>query len=286
MIFQNNNLNLQIAIFSLLLLPLMSNSQTLNGIVIDSISAEPLSFVHIGVEGKNVGLISNDKGEFSIDLSKIEAEDKIQFSIIGYETFLLNSPKNTQEKLIVKLAPFSYKFQTVIVEESRKTESVKLGRYSPSKTTTGQSGFKEFGFGGELGIKITYPGKNYYLKEINFHTRFNTVDSVLYRLNVYDVKDNLPGKSKLQKEVYVTSYAKDKWITSNLLSHGLKIEEDIIVTFELVRIWYSPKGSNQLFYTHGKGYKEGKSFSRESSHDKWSVNKREPIAMYVTGILE
>ena len=44
------------------------------------------------------------------------------------------------------------------------------------------------------------------------------------------------------------------------------------------------KGNNQLFYTHGKGYEEGMSFSKDSSFDNWKVNERGPIAMYVTGI--
>ncbi|MEM6380451.1 MAG: hypothetical protein AAF705_19860, partial [Bacteroidota bacterium] len=57
-----------------------------------------------------------------------------------------------------------------------------------------------------------------------------------------------------------------------------------IVTFELVQIWYSSQGENYLFYTHGKDYKEGMSFSKDSSFDSWKVNQRPPIAMFVTGI--
>lgn len=267
----------------LLLFPLIGKSQTLKGTVEDRKTSEPLTYVHIGVEGKNVGVISNDKGEFSLDLSKIAADEAIQFSIIGYETALLKKPSNTKEKLVVKLEPIGYDIQTVEIT-GEKNESRKLGRYEITKTTTGQSGLKDFGFGGEWGTKIIYTGKPYYLKDINFHTRFNTVDSVLYRMNVYSINEELPGDSKLQQEVFTTCYKKDKWISANILDQGLLIEEDIIVTFELVRIWYGSKGSNQLFYTHGDGYAEGQSYSRESSHDKWSINIRPALAIYVTGL--
>lgn len=283
MIQSVREIRLQITFILLFFVPLISVSQNLKGIVIDIKSAVPLCYVHIGVAGKNVGTITNDKGEFSIDLSKIEKTDKIQFSIIGYHSIELISPDHSSGKITIKMNPISYEIPAVIVE-SKKVENIKIGRYKASKTTTGQSGIKEFGFGGELGIRINYPGHTYYLKDINFHTHFNTVDSALFRLNVYEIENGLPGSSKLQKEVYTKSYAKDKWISTHVLSHGLKIDADIIVTFELIRIWYSKDGSNFLFYTHGKGYAEGQVFSRESSFDKWSINKREPIAMFVTGL--
>lgn len=286
MIRKTQHVLLQLIVFLLLLIPFNAQSQTLKGLVLDYNTSEPLAYVNIGVLGKNVGTISTNTGAFQIDLSKIGQNDKIRFSIIGYKSVEIEKPKSSGQELQIKLKPLSYEIPTVVVTENKKVETVKLGRYKPSKTTTGQSGIEEFGFGGELGIKVTYPGESYYLKDINFHTRFNTVDSVLFRVNVYEIEDGIPGKSKLQKEVFTKSYAKDKWITAHVLSHALKIEEDIIVTFELVRIWYSSSGSNHLFYTHGKGYPEGKSFSRESSFDKWSINKREPFAMFVTGILE
>jgi hypothetical protein len=242
-------------------------------------------FVHIGVQGKNLGVISDDQGNFRLDLSSMDEDESVSFSILGYETTQLSKVSILKENLVVKLHPISYRLNEIVVKGVKKQDEIKIGRFKATKTTTGQSGIDKFGFGGEWGIKIKHPGEDYYLKEVNFHTRFNTVDSVLYRINVYHLDQDLPGESILKKEVFTKSYRKDKWISSNLLSQNLMIEEDIIITFELVQIWYRSKGKNALFYTHGKGYEEGMSYSKDSSFDNWSINKRPPIAMYVTGIL-
>jgi len=127
---------------------------------------------------------------------------------------------------------------------------------------TGQSGTKEYGWGGEWGLKIFSDEKTYLIQDINFHTRFNTVDSVLFRINIYDIKNELPFKSLLRENIFVKSFKGDKWISKNLLEENLVISDDIIVTIELLRIWYSEKGGNYLFFTHGKRYEKGLSFSR------------------------
>lgn len=269
-----------------LLISFSAKSQKLRGVVVNSETEEPLSFVHIGVVGKNVGLISDDEGQFELDLSKFDKDDDIVFSMISYETLVIARPESHQRDLVIKLKPIFYEMEMVEIAADRKIKSTRLGRYRSTKTTTGEGGTEEFGFGGEWGIRIVFPGKSYYLKDINFHTRFNTVDSVLYRLNVYEIDDGLPGRSKLGQEIYTRSYSGDKWISANIVSHGIKIDKDVIVTFELVRIWYNPVGTNQLFYSHGKGYEEGSSYSRESSHDRWMKNERGPIAMYVTAMLD
>ena len=39
-----------------------------------------------------------------------------------------------------------------------------------------------------------------------------------------------------------------KWISTNILDQAILREEDIIVTFETLRIWYRQKGKNWLFF--------------------------------------
>jgi hypothetical protein len=64
-----------------------SIAQKLTGTVIDAQTKQPLSYVHIGVIGKNVGEISHEQGKFEIDLSKVSTEDELVFSMLGYELF-------------------------------------------------------------------------------------------------------------------------------------------------------------------------------------------------------
>ncbi|MEL7120345.1 MAG: hypothetical protein AAFO07_12915, partial [Bacteroidota bacterium] len=63
--------------------------------------------------------------------------------------------------------------------------------------------------------------------------------------------------------------------------NALFIKQDIIVTFEVIRIWYSDKGENALFYTYAKG--QGKSYAKASSFASWEVDQRPTLTIYVSG---
>ncbi|MEM9830212.1 MAG: carboxypeptidase-like regulatory domain-containing protein [Bacteroidota bacterium] len=256
-------------------------SQTISGIVLDSATQEPMAYVHIGVLGKNLGVISRDDGTFQIDLSEASSQDRLTFSSVGYHTQHIPQSSWGSAPLKVYLSPRTFTLREVVVEDSRLSNPVKLGRYQPTKWTSGQSGLQNFGWGGEWGIRIFNDGQAYRVTDINFHTRFNTMDSVLFRINIYDVKDSMPNNSLLQEELLVKSYKRDKWISQDVSSRQLLIDEVIIVTFEVVQLWRSSRGDNALFFTHGEGYDRGGTYARASSLAPW---KKEgiPIALYLT----
>ena len=260
-----------------------SRGQIISGQVVDAKTQEPLPYVHIGVPGKNMGTISRHNGEFHIDLSKASKDESLSFSMVGYETNAIAITTIEGNYLKVSLTPKTYLLQEVAVNDSEIINLQKFGRYQPTKTTTGHSGKGEFGWGGEWGLRIYHNKLRYQIYDVNLHLRFNTVDSILFRINIYELDGNLPGQPIPEKEIFVTAYKREKWIKKDLVSENLIVDEDIIVTFELVRIWYSGKGENHLFYTHGKGYERGGTYSRESSFDKWAVDKRPPITLFVSG---
>ncbi|MGD1891682.1 MAG: hypothetical protein ACFB15_13955 [Cyclobacteriaceae bacterium] len=107
------------------------------------------------------------------------------------------------------------------------------------------------------------------------------MDSVLFRISIYSVEDNLPDSSLLQQELFVKSYKRDKWITKDISSQQLIIDQDVIVTFEVVQLWRSSSGNNALFFTHGKGYDRGGTYTRASSLAPWTT-KGIPITLYIT----
>ncbi|WKN45686.1 carboxypeptidase-like regulatory domain-containing protein [Tunicatimonas pelagia] len=256
-------------------------SQVVSGVVLDSATQQPLAYVHIGVLDKNMGVISRDDGTFKIDLSEAGSQDELTFSSVGYHTQHIPQSSWRSAPLKVYLSPRAFTLREVVVEDSRLSDPIKLGRYQPTKTTSGQSGLQNFGWGGEWGVRIFNDGQTYRVTDINFHTRFNTMDSVLFRINVYDVKNDLPDTSLLQQELFIKSYKRDKWITRDVTSRQLIVDQDIIVTFEVIQLWRSDTGNNALFFTHGKGYDRGEAYTRASSLAPW---KKEgiPITLYLT----
>ncbi|HZX74441.1 MAG TPA: carboxypeptidase-like regulatory domain-containing protein [Cyclobacteriaceae bacterium] len=266
-----------------LLLSMGIYAQTVDGTVIDAKTQKPLPYVQIGVPGKNVGVISHDDGKFQIDLSKLETKDTLQFSMIGYEIEKVSYRIIAGGNYTVQLHTASRRLREVQIKGKEIVDLVKLGRFENTKTTTGHSGSDEFGYGGEWGLRIFNDGKTYQVYDARLHLRFNTVDSVLFRINIYKVSNDMPGVSLLDKEIFVTSHKRENWIIKNLESYNLVINEDIIATYEVVRIWYSKSSDNELFFTHGGNYERGGTYSRKSSFAPWEVNKRSPITLYITG---
>lgn len=248
-------------------------------------SDKPIQFAHIGVPGKNLGTISRLDGSYEVDLSTAAPDDSLVFSAIGYKRAAFPITELT-ERFDVSLSEDIAILNEVVVTAKREQAKLEnLGRIKPSKITRGQNGLGTFGFGGEQGIRINTQ-KQYYLEEVSFHLRFNTVDSILFRINVYDIDENgLPKNSLLNKDLFVKSKKKQKWINKKLGDDGLVIDQDIIVSYELVQIWYSDKSSNDIFYTYGKDYPEGGMYFRRSSMDRWITSGQGafPITLYISG---
>jgi hypothetical protein len=115
--------------------------------------------------------------------------------------------------------------------------------------------------------------------------RFNTVDSILLRIQIHSVKDGMPDQSLLAHETFVTSRCNQHWIVKNLKDENLILDQNVIVTYEVVRVWFGKKTDNEIFFTYGKGYEEGQIYSRASSLDRWELNQPAPITIPVTMFL-
>jgi hypothetical protein len=267
----------------LLLTGFIAQSQIVTGRVVEGQSNTGLPYVHIGVVNKNIGTISHENGDFTLDVSKLSDQEKITFSMVGYTSVHLPISQLKGDNQIVRLNPSVTTLKEVVVKATPIVELIKLGRPELAKITIGHSGNREWGTGTEWGLRIPTNGHRYKLQEIGFHTRFNTVDSVLFRVNFYGIQDGMPAETILEKDVYVTSHKKDKWIIKDINENQLIVSEDFVVTIEIIRIWYSKNGENQLFFTYGKEKEKLTTYSRASSQDLWVVNEMPPLAFYVVG---
>ena len=64
----------------------------IKGVVKDSISGEPISYVNIWVENETIGTTSEADGSFSLD---VKEEKVLVFSALGYETKKISSKEET-----------------------------------------------------------------------------------------------------------------------------------------------------------------------------------------------
>lgn len=255
------------------------------GFVRMSDSNAPIPFVHIGVPGKNLGTISRSDGSYEIDLSESSTQDSLVFSSIGFKKASFAISDLTPSFDVSLLEDVKILNEVTVTGKKQRIKTEKFGRVKPSKITRGQNGLMDFGFGGEQGIRIN-TSQTYYLEEVSFHMRFNTVDSILFRINIYDINnDGLPRNSLLDRNIFVKSRKGQKWIRKGLENDRLIIDQDIIITYEVVQVWFNKKSNNSIYLTFGKGYPEGGVYLRRSSMDKWITEEPDafPITLYVSG---
>ena len=263
-------------LFIVLFLPEVVFCQLFEGrVIVHENNNTGVSFVNVGIIGKNVGTVTDQSGNFSIELDNIYDKDSIRFSMIGYESrsFLVRAFKDNAIKTIY-LGPKSYSLTEVKIVY-HKAREVRLG--TPVISDALKSGFAENNLGSELGVKIN-TRETVKLEDINLNVAICTYDSVTYRLNIYKTVDNIEYKNILTQPIYI-SFSKDKIdkpITLALGKYSIIVEGDILVTLEL----YKDLGQGKLlFYTQ---YFTSFTYHKKTSEGKWTKAPGE-IGMYLHG---
>ena len=91
---------------------------TVSGIVVDASTNEPLPFASVSFVGSNVGVIANLDGEFKI--SSYEATEKVQVSILGFESKVISIQKGKVQTIRIKLNQVTTSIDEVVVKGKRE----------------------------------------------------------------------------------------------------------------------------------------------------------------------
>ena len=94
----------------------------ISGNVIDSVTQKPIPYVHITVKNRGLGVVSNENGEFEIQIQEKYGQDSLLFSAIGYYSLNISitdiSPK---ENFIACLQQRIYTiFETKVLGKKKK----------------------------------------------------------------------------------------------------------------------------------------------------------------------
>jgi hypothetical protein len=257
-----------------LFIPGILLSQIREGKVLSAKTHSGIGYVNVGIIGRNVGTVSDESGNFRIDLENKFDNDSIRFSMIGYEsrTITVNQFRRDSIKEIY-LTPRSYYLQEVKVVY-QKPRFIRLGTEVTAKDL--KSGFQDNDLGSELGIALDVK-RQVKLKNLNLNVATCTFDSVTYRLNIYKSENQSEYKNILTEPIYL-SFSKDqisKVITFDLSAYSITIEGDVLITLEL----YKDLGPGRLlFYTT---FFTGDTWHKKTSQGDWSKSPG-IIGMYLT----
>ncbi|MCE5346244.1 MAG: carboxypeptidase-like regulatory domain-containing protein [Bacteroidales bacterium] len=265
-----------LSLFSLFF-PELIFSQPQKGKVLSSETNSGIGFVNVGIINKNIGTVTDESGNFTIDLANNYDNDSLRFSMIGYESksFLVGQFKEDSVKNVY-LKTRSYKLTEVRVIYHRPKELI-IG--TPVFTNELRSGFAYNDLGSELGIKVNLK-KPVKLKDINLNVAICTYDSVTYRLNLYQEVNETEYKNILTEPIYI-SFTKDKIknvITFDLRKYSIIIEGDVLITLEL----YKDLGEGRLLFR--TEFFTGSTYHRKTSEGTW-VDASGVIGMYLHGQL-
>lgn len=235
--------------------------------VVDVETNEPIPYVNIGFFEQGIGTVSDDEGHFKLSYSEKELKKfpSLQFSSIGYETLEI-AFKEIQDlssyKVLVYLTPKENDLDEIVLKTTKRNFE-KLGSSVYAKREMGYWRNKE-GLGGEIATRITVDHKNTQLHSLTFNIQENLSDSLLVRVKVYDYNRGFPGNNLLTENIFHMVSKKKGEETIPLKEHRIVVDEDIIVSLELVEIY-----GDAIYFAVSASPYSGNSYTRKLSQDFW-----------------
>ena len=99
------------------------SAQNIQGVVTDSLTNEPIPYLSVFYEGKGVGSITDNDGNYKVETRK--GWNKLTFSAVGYVTKVLNIIPGVTKNLNVRMRPDDIMLDEVVVKPKREKYSRK-----------------------------------------------------------------------------------------------------------------------------------------------------------------
>ena len=170
-----------------------SVSAQIKGVVVDE-NNKPIPYVNIWVENENIGVSSEENGEFTINTTKSK---NLIFSALGYEKKTIKA----SEASSVSLKPKAYQLDEVVIAKRFETKIIEIGK---SKTSI----YQAFDNGPRIDVKyfpyyLRYK-KTRYIKQVTVETD-SKIDDATIKIHFYSVDANgFPGEELLTKDFITT----------------------------------------------------------------------------------
>lgn len=237
-----------------------SYAEEISGIVYSMQTAEPLAFVSIGIPGKNVGTVSDEEGNYTLDLPETCNKDSVVFLFLGFQDKQVEVGElKIRACKSIFLTKKSLEIEEVKVNSKGFTYQV-LGVETKSKAVS--AGFDTLALGYECGLLIKNKRKAF-LEELTVNVAWCTYDSVFYRINIYQVPEKEHFVNMLKEPIYIRMDASDiDEIKIDLTPYVLCPEGRFLVTLESVK----NLGEGGMYICANL---LGKSYYRKTSQGEW-----------------
>jgi hypothetical protein len=272
-----------------LFLSLQFYGQTITGNVFDASNGEPLVYASIGVMETSVGTITDEKGNFKLEVKNLPNQSAVRFSMIGFKAQTFTIEELAIKGNAIRLENETYKLPEIIVSPGGKLKDVGTTSFS-HKNICGWGG-TDFGKGWEIGTKIDLGDTPKRLKSLHIRVYRQSYDSSLFRLHLRNIVDNLPANELLKTNILVSISKETGWIAIDLSMYNLVFEGEIALSLEWIKVagidlnkLITSKGSKQSFpaVTFNAKQKEGLTFTKWGTEAKWAIHDNRSPSIYLT----
>lgn len=195
----------KLTILFLSLVTVYSQAQVVSATVFSKEENKPIPYVKVGVEKEKTGVISDENGHFSIDLSKINSTKPILIEVPGYEKYSqsvqdfknLDGQKIFLKEKVKNIDEVHIKPKKLVDKNWGVNTKTKSVMYNVNPDINNEN------FLGETALEFNTSKKSK-IKNINLNISSYTSDQpVLMRYSIYSEKNGFPDRNILDEEITV-----------------------------------------------------------------------------------
>jgi hypothetical protein len=239
---------------------------TISGRIFDNKDKSPLAYVNAGIPGKNTGTVSAPDGSFMLHLAPDQVNDSIVFSMAGYQakSFSIAQLRSQQSNISIYLNEKVAELSTVVLT-AKKLRLKKIG--NTSKSTFMSVGFPLRAHGTEMGIHVDLGKTPVRLKTFNFHLADSRIDSAIFRLNIHNFQNGVPGENLLQRSILVPIGRRTGAYSIDLTDYNILLKGDVLVSLEWLGDPSASTATGVLYFS--AGFFNSATWRRETSQGNW-----------------
>lgn len=193
----------------------------------------PISYCSIGIKNSEVGAITDENGNFSIEIPENFTQSHLIFDATGYKE-VSKSIEEIQQNSVIILKEKEVSLAEVIVKSEKMKEKI-IGQKTRPMLTFSKMFDENVPTIEQGNIFEIYPTTK--LNAFNFHIiPSSKFEEITLKVNIYSVKNGLPVESILDENIiYKTSTTAWQKIDLTPYKFRFKNVEQIAVTLQLVR---------------------------------------------------
>lgn len=233
-----------------LVLPGWGQNRVLEGLVLDARTQQPVPFATVGVPQQPLGTAAGEAGTFRLVVPAGAAVPALVVSSVGYEAATVPLAGWPAGRQIIRLQPASVALGQVVVRGG-KLKTKTFGRTGASTLMVARMYTEPDLLSDELGREqgtVVPVDPDCVVRDVNFFVAFNRFRAVKFRLQLYSVRQGLPDRPLLRRNVFVDVTQPRGWVRVDLQADSLVLRgfDEVAMTLQWVQS-QAQEGSAKAF---------------------------------------